>query len=86
MECSINMKCSIDMNMQHGQCMQCGHGHAAWTWTCSMDMDWTCSMDMDTQHRFGHAAWTWTVAMHGFMDAVCRNADKKLSPALLVFR
>jgi hypothetical protein len=43
------------MDMQHG------HGHAVWTWTCSMDMD--------MEHIFGHAAWIWTMDMHG-----CRNA------------
>jgi hypothetical protein len=46
-------------------------------------------MDMETQHGFGHAAWTWTVDMHGCMDAGMPEwpgADKKLSPAFLVFR
>ncbi len=73
----------MDKDMQHGHL----HRHAAWTLT------WTCSIDMDMQH--GHAVWTWTrdtdtdlvmqkwiwtLGMHG-----CRNADKKLSPASLVF-
>jgi hypothetical protein len=35
---------------------------------------------MDTQPGFGHVAWTWTVDMHG-----CLNANKKLSPASIVF-
>jgi hypothetical protein len=68
------------MNMQHEHGMQ--HGH----------------MDMDMQHGHGHTAWTWTrstdlVMRHGpgqwtCTDAwmpECRNADKKLSPASLVF-
>jgi hypothetical protein len=73
------------MDMQHG------HGHAVGTWTCITDMDmqhghehaartWTCGTDMDMRHDFGHAAWIWTMDMHG-----CQNADKKLSPASLVF-
>jgi hypothetical protein len=56
----------MDMDMYHG------HGHAAWTLTCSMDMDmqnlcelavwtWTCLVDMFMQQ--GHAAWTWTCSM-----------------------
>ncbi len=35
--------------------MQHGHEHAAWTWTCSIDMD--------MQHGIGHASWTWTCSM-----------------------
>ncbi len=31
-------------------------------------------------HGFGHAAWIWTKDMHR-----CRNADKKVSPASLLF-
>jgi hypothetical protein len=54
--------------------MQHGHGHGHAVWTS------TCSMDMDTQHGFGHAAWICTVDLHG-----CWSADKKLSPASLVF-
>jgi hypothetical protein len=58
------------MDIQHG------HGHAAWTPICSMDMDmqhghghtswthghaeWTCSIDMDTQHGQGHGHAAWT--------------------------
>ncbi len=52
--------------------MQHGHGHALWTWTCSMGMD--------TQHSFDNVACIWTMDMHG-----CRNANKKFSPASLVF-
>jgi hypothetical protein len=52
--------------------MQHGHGHALWTGTCSMGMD--------TQHSFDNAACIWTMDMHG-----CRSADKKFSPASLVF-
>jgi hypothetical protein len=37
------------MDTQHG------HGHALWTWTCSMGMD--------TQHSFGNAACIWTMNM-----------------------
>jgi hypothetical protein len=51
--------------------MQPEHGHAAWTWPCSMDLDkqhghrqatwtWTCSIDMDMLLGHGHASWTWT--------------------------
>ncbi len=47
---------------------------AAWTWTCSMNMDmhnlhgltawtWTCSRDTDMQHRHGHAAWPMDIDM-----------------------
>ncbi len=32
--------------------MQHGHGYAAWTYTCSMDID------MQYRHGHGHAAWT----------------------------
>jgi hypothetical protein len=53
--------------------MQRGHGHTT--------RIWSCSMDLLMQHGLGNAAWIWTVDMHG-----CRNADKKLSPASLVFR
>jgi hypothetical protein len=35
--------------------IQPGHGHAAWTWTCCMDMD------MQPGHL--HAAWTWTCCL-----------------------
>jgi hypothetical protein len=49
--------------------MQYGHGHAAWTRTCSMDTDMqhghghaartrTCSTDTDMQQGHGHAAGT----------------------------
>jgi hypothetical protein len=31
--------------------MQPGHGYAAWTWTCNVDI----------QHGHGHAAWNWTL-------------------------
>jgi hypothetical protein len=55
--------------------MEHGHGHAVWTLTRSMDID--------TQHGFGHAAWIWQWTC---MDVECRNADKQLSPASLVFR
>ncbi len=41
--------------------MQHEHGHALWTWTCSMGMD--------TQHSFDNAACIRTMDMHG-----CRNA------------
>jgi hypothetical protein len=48
----------MDMGMQHG------HGHAAWTWACSMDMG--------MQHGHGHAAWTgacsWKCSMNMDMD------------------
>jgi hypothetical protein len=53
-------------------------------------------MDMDMQHGHGHAAWTltqaqiWSCGMDldsglAWMNG-CQNADKKLSPASLVFR
>jgi hypothetical protein len=50
--------------------MKHGHGHAPWTWTCTMDMD------MHHGHGDGQAPWM----------PECRNADKKFSPASLVFR
>jgi hypothetical protein len=55
--------------------MQRGHGqgHAAWTWTHNTDLV--------MQHELVNAAWIWTMDMPG-----CQNADKKLSPASLVFR
>jgi hypothetical protein len=73
MECSLDMECSIDMNIQHGHGMQYGNGHAAWTWTCRMDMD--------MQDEQGHAA---RILRHGpgqwtCMDAwmpECGNAEK----------
>jgi hypothetical protein len=37
-------------------------------------------MDLVMQHGLVNAAWIWTMDMHG-----CRNANKKLSPASLVF-
>jgi hypothetical protein len=48
---------------------------------CGINMD----RNMDVQH--GHAAWTWTYTMDMEMDKHhgCRNADKKFSPATLVF-
>ncbi len=59
------------------------HGHAVLTWTC------TCSMDMDMQHGHGHTAQILTCNMdldNGYAWVPeCRNADKKLSLALLVF-
>jgi hypothetical protein len=79
------MDIHADMQHEHGQ----GHGHAAQTRTCSMaSMD----IDMDMQHghgHLGHLAWTFSCSMdldnrHTWMPE-CRNADKKLSPALLVF-
>ncbi len=71
----------LSMSMLHGPAHTAfwhehGHaawrGHAAWTWTWSMDT-WTCtfglekgiSMDMDTQHVLRHVAWTWTCDMDG---------------------
>ncbi len=51
------------MDMQHGDMnMQHGHGHRAWTWICSMELDmqhghgyavriWTCSEDMGIHMR-----------------------------------
>ncbi len=59
-----------------------GHGHAAWTWTCSMDMGIryghyraeTASernMDTDRQYGLGHAVWAWTCSME--MDIQLRN-------------
>jgi hypothetical protein len=52
--------------------MQHGHGHALWTWTCSMGMD--------TQHSFDNAACIWTTDMHG-----CQNADKKVQSGIVCF-
>jgi hypothetical protein len=63
----------MDMACIMGMDMEHGHGHAAWTWTRSTDF----------------AAWIPTVDLHECMDAwmpECLNADKRLSPASLVFR
>ncbi len=78
MECKINMECSIDMNMQHGHGMQYGHGHAAWTLTAA----WTWTRSTDLVIRNGPGQWT---CMDAWMPE-CRNTDKKLSPASLVFQ
>jgi hypothetical protein len=53
-------------------------------------------MDTDMQYGHGQASWTWThstalVMQHGSDNGhawmpECRNADKQLSPASLVFR
>jgi hypothetical protein len=63
-----------------------GHGHAAWTWTCSVDMGlqhgqahsmswpWTSSVDMDTRHVLGHAACTGTCSMYWDMQHVLGHA------------
>jgi hypothetical protein len=49
---------------------------------CGMKMD----RNMDVHD--GHEAWTWTYTTDMEMDKYheCRNADKKFSPASLVFR
>jgi hypothetical protein len=57
MDRSIDIECSIDMNMQHGHGIQYG---------------WICSMVMDMQNGFGHAAWTLDSGhawMHGCRNA-----------------
>jgi hypothetical protein len=43
----------IGMAHAHGG-MDMQHGHAAWTWIYSMEM----------QHRCGLAEWTWIFSMH----------------------
>jgi hypothetical protein len=65
--------------------MQDGHGHAAWTYICSMDI-YVCSMDIclqhghlsaastGTQHVLGQAAWTWTLGMYWNMQHVLGHA------------
>jgi hypothetical protein len=62
---SMDVDCSMEMDTQ------IGHGLAAWTWLCSMDMD----LDMHHIHEHGHAAWSWTCSMdmdmqHGSILAV----------------
>jgi hypothetical protein len=52
--CSLR-KCCIFKSMQHGL------GHAAWTWTCSIDTE--RSMDLNMQLWHGKAAWTWTCSI-----------------------
>ncbi len=52
--------------------MHYGHGHAAWAWTHS------------TALIMQHVSGQWTCMDAGMPE--CRNADKKFSPALLVFR
>jgi hypothetical protein len=49
---------SMDMDMHHGRGYAAWNGHAAWTWTCSLDMDMYSSMDIAMQPGHGHAAWT----------------------------
>jgi hypothetical protein len=61
-----------------------------WTLTLTWSIDMECSIDMNMQHGHGHAVWIWLGSMdldsaHAWMHR-CRNADEKLSPALLVFR
>ncbi len=46
--------------------MKQGHGHTAWTWTCSMVMD--------MQHGHKHAAWTWMWTRGINMDMQYRHA------------
>jgi hypothetical protein len=45
-------------------------------------------MDLDMQHGLGHAGWTWIMNMHNghghALVPVCRNANIKFSPELLV--
>ncbi len=51
----VHASCSMPMlNVcVHAACpMQHGDGHAAWTWTCRIEMN--------TQNWHEHAAWTWT--------------------------
>jgi hypothetical protein len=63
------------------------HGHAAWAWLCSMDIDikhgnghavwtWTCRMntDLDIQHGHGHAEWTLTWSMDMYIQNGHGNA------------
>jgi hypothetical protein len=45
----------MDIEMQPGMGMKTGHGHAAWKWTCSLEMY--------TQPGPGHVAWSWTCSM-----------------------
>jgi hypothetical protein len=47
--------------------LQKGHGHSAWTWIFSVDLDMYSSMDTDMQHGNGHAVWTWTCSMGKYM-------------------
>jgi hypothetical protein len=62
----------LDMRHGHGQLdiqdvhMQHGHGDAAWTWICSVDM----YMDMQHEHEYkhGHTAWTGTCSMNMGLD------------------
>ncbi len=59
---SRDMTCIMDLDTQHGLGHAAGCGHAAWTWTCSINMDlhqgqqhgphWSCTMDMDMPHRY----------------------------------
>jgi hypothetical protein len=55
--------------------------HAHTSMMCGMNID----KNMDVQR--GHEAWKWTCTIDMEMDKHhgCRNADKKFSPALLVF-
>ncbi len=89
--CTMDKDCSMDMDGHTAGIRTCRlnidkdiqhrHEHAAWTCTCSLSLDIPYSMDFVIQHGLVHAAQTWTMDMHHG----CRNADKKFSPASLVF-
>jgi hypothetical protein len=66
----------------HEHALEHALAHAHTPMMGGMNMD----RNMDVQH--GQGAWTWTCTMDMEMDKhhECRNADKKFSPASLVFR
>jgi hypothetical protein len=56
MQYGHRLTCSMHMDIQHV------HGHAAWKWTCSMDMETICSLDMELSV---------IASRRNFVDALC---------------
>jgi hypothetical protein len=57
---------TFSMGIQHGDMdKKHGYGHAAWTQTCSMDMDMQHGdMEMQHVHALKNTAWTWTCSIY----------------------
>jgi hypothetical protein len=68
------------LSHEHAHGHPLAHAHTPMMWGMNMDRN------MDVQP--GHEAWTCTNTIDMEMDKYhkCRNADKKFSPASLVFR
>jgi hypothetical protein len=65
---NMDMKHELNLDMKHG------HGHAALTWTCSMDLV--------MQHGLGHAE----ANGHAPWMLEYRMADKKLSSGIVILQ